>query len=51
MQIKRYVFVLSETKLSSREMFTTFNIMEIKRNANWPLFDHLIQEGNTDVEN
>jgi hypothetical protein len=38
---KRYVFVLSESKLLSREIFTTFGIMEIKRKANWPLFEHL----------
>lgn len=44
---KKYVFVLSETAEKQRGIIHSFGIMEIKRLANWPLFDHLIpQKGN-----
>jgi hypothetical protein len=38
---QRYIFVLSESLLESRGIFTTFAIMEIKRKANYPLFEKL----------
>lgn len=39
---RRYVFVLSETLVFQKGMTHTFSLMEIKRLAKWPLFDHLI---------
>lgn len=41
---KKYVFVLSETLEKQRGIMHSFGIMEIKRLANWPLFDHLTPE-------
>lgn len=37
----KYVFVLSESLNEQRGIITSFGIMEIKRMANWPLFEHL----------
>jgi len=36
----RYVFVLSESMVVARGPITSFALMEIKRKANWALFDH-----------
>jgi len=43
---KRYIFVLSEGLLESREAITTFAIFEMKRLSNWPIFEHLDKDGN-----
>jgi hypothetical protein len=42
--MRKYIFVLSESITESRNISHTFAIMEIKRKANWPLFDHLINK-------
>ena len=38
---KKYIFVLSENIVAQRGIITTFQIMEIKRNAHYPLFEGL----------
>ena len=38
---RKYIFVLSETKENQQGLVHKFALMEIKRLAKWPLFDHL----------
>lgn len=41
---RKYVFILSESQCEQRGIIGSFAIMEIKRNAGYPLFDHLMNK-------
>ena len=42
---RKYLFVLSENETTQLGVIHSFNLMEMKRLANWPLFEHLQNKG------